>query len=231
MFALITNDDGIEAEGLAALEKLAGSLFDEIWTVAPAQPASEIGHRVTTKETIRVEERGKNRFAVHGTPADCTRLALSKILPKRPDWVLSGINHGGNLGRHDFVISGTVAAVREAAFAGIPGVAVSHFIRKGLPLDWEVASTRTLSALDEILHEPLPHGEFWCVNLPHPEAEDRKPEVIFCEQEHQPLIVEYSEVEPGHWEYSGDYHNRPRTPGSDVDVCFRGDIAVSRVSV
>ncbi|MAS96399.1 MAG: 5'/3'-nucleotidase SurE [Verrucomicrobiales bacterium] len=231
MLALITNDDGIDAEGLAALEQLASHLFDEVWTVAPAQQASEIGHRVTTKGAIRVEEQGYNRYAIHGTPADCTRLALSRILPAKPDWILSGINHGGNLGRHDFVISGTVAAVREAAFAGIPGVAVSHFIRRGLPLDWDAASSRALSALELVMGEQAETGEFWCINLPHPENEETKPQVVFCEQEHKPLIVEYSEVEPGHWQYSGDYHSRPRTPGSDVDVCFRGDIAVSRVSV
>ncbi|MEM7603449.1 MAG: 5'/3'-nucleotidase SurE, partial [Verrucomicrobiota bacterium] len=127
MRALITNDDGIEADGLAALTKLAGSYFDDIWVVAPMTQMSEIGHRVTTQGTIRYEGRGEQRFAVGGTPADCARVALAHLMPEKPDWILSGINHGGNLGRHDFVISGTVAAVREAAFAGVRGVAFSHF--------------------------------------------------------------------------------------------------------
>ena len=231
MIALISNDDGIDAEGLAALEGFAAQVFEEVWVAAPAEEASQIGHRVTTHEPIRCEERGERRFAIHGTPADCTRVALTKLLPRKPDWVLSGINHGGNLGRHDFFISGTVAAVREAAFVGIRGMAVSHFIRRGLSLDWEKASNYVLDAWESLVSKPSSPGEFWCVNLPHLETEEKVPEVVFCEQEYLPLEVKYEKSEPDSWQYIGDYHGRPRSPGSDVDVCFGGDIAISRVSV
>jgi 5'-nucleotidase len=231
MIALLTNDDGIDAAGLAALHRVAVSLFDEVWIVAPDSQMSQIGHRVTTDTPIRYEERGERRFAVTGTPADCTRVALARLMPVRPDWVLSGINHGGNLGRHDFAISGTVAAVREAAFAGIRGISLSHFLRRGIPLDWEKAADRVAPVIAGLLGEPLDDGHFWNINLPHPAPGEREPGVIHCGQERHSLHVHYEEKTPGELSYAGDYHERPRVPGSDVDVCFGGDIAVTLASL
>ena len=231
MRALLTNDDGIDADGLAAMVVLAERFFEEIWVVAPASQMSEIGHRVTTSKPIQFEERAERRFAIEGTPADCARVGMAHLLPEAPDWILSGINHGGNLGRHDFVISGTVAAVREGAFAGIPGVAFSHFLKRGRKPDWDAASVRAGRAFEQILDLPLEDGDLWTVNLPHPAPEDREPEVVFCEQERHPLLVAYEQVGENELLYAGDYHERPRRPGSDVSVCFGGDIAVSRVSV
>ena len=231
MIALLTNDDGIDAEGLDALKELATDYFDTVWVVAPAEQMSQIGHQVTTSTPIRFEQKGERSFAVHGTPADCTRVALAQLLPEQPDWILSGINHGGNLGRHDFVISGTVAAVREGAFAGIKGAAFSHFMKRGLELDWECASRWVRKAFESFLSDETTRGDFWNVNLPHPDPGDPEPKVIRCEQEQQSLLVNYEQVSNDEFLYEGDYHERPRREGSDVDVCFGGDIAVSLVSV
>jgi len=231
MIALLTNDDGIEASGLAALRSVAARFFSEVWVVAPATQMSQIGHRVTTETPIQTRQRGERLFAVEGTPADCTRVALAGLLPVRPDWVLSGINHGGNLGRHDFAISGTVAAVREAAFAGVPGISFSHYLRRGLPIDWDRAAGRVEAVIRELLDKPLEEGHFWNVNLPHPAAGDREPRIIFCPQERHSLHVIYEEKVPGQFSYAGDYHDRPRVSGSDVDVCFGGDIAVTIASL
>ena len=231
MIALLTNDDGINAEGLETLARLAESYFDEVWVVAPAKEMSQIGHRVTTDEPLEIEERGERRFAVHGTPADCARVALAHLLPAQPNWILSGINHGGNLGRHDFVISGTVAAVREGAFAGIKGIAFSHFIRREFELDWNIARERLDGVMGELLSRDLEVGSFWNVNLPHLEEGAEVPRLIDCEQERLPLEVRYSKDEAGKLRYEGDYHGRPRGPGSDVDICFGGNIAVSLASI
>lgn len=229
--ALLCNDDGIEAEGLAALRAVAESLFDEVWIVAPRSQMSQIAHRVTTDTPIDYEPRGERVFAIGGTPADCVRVALARLLPAAPDWVLSGVNHGGNLGRHDFAISGTVAAVREAAFQGIPGVALSHYLRRGLAVDWESAGRRARRVLEELLAERPGPGHFWNVNLPHPAPGEPEPRSVRCEQERHSLHVHYEEPEPGQLAYAGDYHERPRVAGSDVDVCFRGDIAVTLASI
>lgn len=228
---LLTNDDGIEAAGLAALLAVAERHFDEVWVVAPDSQRSQIAHRVTTESPLRYERRGHRRFAIDGTPADCVRVALACLLPAPPDWVLSGINHGGNLGRHDFAISGTVAAVREAAFLGIPGIALSHYLQRGREVNWEAAAARVDALLPELLAERPAPGAFWNVNLPHPAPGDPEPRALRCEQERHALHVRYEERQPGLLSYAGDYHERRRVAGSDVDVCFRGDIAVSLVGI
>src|SRR6516162_8079498 len=105
---LLTNDDGIDAEGLAALAEAAAPL-GTIVCVAPDSHHSGCGHRVTTDRPLRVRPLGDNRWSLDGTPADCVRVALAHVAPD-VDWVLSGVNHGSNLGV-DVFHSGTVAAV------------------------------------------------------------------------------------------------------------------------
>src|SRR5579884_722134 len=160
MHLLLTNDDGIDAPGLAALEEAARS-FGTLHVVAPAEGQSGCGHRVTTGSGVRVRHHAADRVAVHGTPGDCVRLAL-RLLPP-PAWVLAGVNAGGNLGA-DVHYSGTVAAVREAALHGLPGVAVSQYRRKGLDFDWPRAARMAATALRELLARPWTPGTFWNVN-------------------------------------------------------------------
>jgi len=107
---LISNDDGIDAPGLAALITAAHTVGEPA-VVAPAGPQSGVSHAVTYEGFVRMETRAKNRVAIHGTPADCARIGLLNVVPDAK-WVLSGINQGGNLGA-DVYYSGTVAAVRE----------------------------------------------------------------------------------------------------------------------
>ena len=126
MHVLITNDDGIHAPGLQALADAVSQLGWDYTIVAPATEQSMCGHRVTTHQHLKVETPEERRYAVHGTPADCVRLALFALNVK-PDLVLSGINAGGNLGQ-DIVISGTVTAAREAAYHGIRAMALSHYM-------------------------------------------------------------------------------------------------------
>src|SRR5436189_111472 len=103
-----------------------------------ATPDSGCGHRVTTDGPIRLMKRSDTRWAIDGTPADCVRVALAKLAPDVA-WVLAGINHGGNLGA-DVYHSGTVAAVREAAFHGKPAIAFSQYCKRGHEIDWQRAS-------------------------------------------------------------------------------------------
>src|SRR4051812_30677115 len=137
MRLLLTNDDGIDAPGLQALLDATRGLGKAV-VVAPAGPQSGVSHAVTTGTAVRVEPRGPGRFAVRGTPADCVRVGLHRLCPDAA-WVLSGVNHGGNLGA-DVHYPGTVAAVREAVLHGWPGVAVSHYRRRGAGVDWPRAA-------------------------------------------------------------------------------------------
>jgi 5'-nucleotidase len=122
---LLTNDDGIDAPGIRALEREFASRSDvELWTVAPKLGCSTSSHGMSLSRPVFTEERGPRRFAVDGLPADCVYLALYGLLERRPDVVVSGINRGANLGC-DVIYSGTVACAREAALRGVHGVAAS----------------------------------------------------------------------------------------------------------
>lgn len=223
MTLILTNDDGIDAPGIRALQKAVNG---QGIIVAPKDHLSGCGHQVTTTQPIHVDRRSETEYAVGSTPADCTRLAITHLC-KNVKWVLSGINAGGNLGV-DVYISGTVAAVREAAMHGIPGIAVSHYIRRPLVVDWDVAARCTANVLADLFARPIEPGTFWNVNLPHLEPGSADPEVVFCQPSTQPLPVNYR-VEGDNYYYAGVYAKRDRTPGSDVDVCFSGKIAVTRL--
>lgn len=224
---LLTNDDGIHAPGLEALRQAAAGLGEPV-LVAPCDHLSGCSHRVTTDGPIRVSEEGAGRYAVAGTPADCVRVGLHALAPGAA-WVLSGVNEGGNLGA-DVHHSGTVAAVREAVLHGRPGIALSHYRRRGRTIDWERAARWVRPLLADLLARPWTPGTFWNVNLPHPEPGAPDPEVGFCPLEEAPLPLSFRR-EGDCLHYDGDYHGRPRTPGSDVDVCFGGKIAVTKVAL
>ncbi len=123
---LVTNDDGIHAPGLVAMEAIAAQLSDDVWVVAPAEEQSGAGHSLTLSQPVRLRELGPRRFAVKGTPTDCVMLALGHVLKDhKPDLILSGVNRGGNLAE-DVTYSGTVAAAMEGCLAGVRSVALSQ---------------------------------------------------------------------------------------------------------
>jgi 5'-nucleotidase len=222
---VLTNDDGIDAPGIRALQN---AIAGQGVIVAPKEHLSGCGHQVTTHRPIHLQRRSEREYAVDGTPADCTRLAIAQIVPD-VQWVLSGINAGGNLGV-DVYISGTVAAVREAAMHGIPAIAISHWIKRPWIIDWDVATYWTAKVLAELFSRPLPAGSFWNVNLPHLEVGTPEPDIVFCEPSTQPLPVEYR-VEGEFYHYAGEYAKRDRAAGTDVDICFSGNIAVTLIQL
>lgn len=143
---LLTNDDGFDAPGLQALVKaFAGA--GELYVSAPAQNQSGAGHSVTLADAVVVQERpleGVVRaIAVEGSPATAARMGLEKYLPRTPDLVISGINRGENLGTSVY-LSGTLGAAREAAFAGVPAIAVSIMGNRQETYETAAAATRAL---------------------------------------------------------------------------------------
>jgi 5'-nucleotidase len=230
MTLILTNDDGIDAPGIQALLKAVDSYSDtyKIMTVAPKDHQSGCGHQVTTASAIALHKRSDNEYAIAGTPADCTRVALSHLC-KDVKYVLSGINAGGNLGV-DAYISGTIAAVREAAMHGVPGIAISHYRKGKLDYNWDAATRWTIKIIGELFTYPLAPGSFWNVNLPHLLPDAPEPEIVFCQPCTKPLPVDFR-IEGNNLYYVGDYSKRDRTPDSDIDVCFSGNIAVTQLRV
>lgn len=123
MLILLSNDDGIHSEGLTCLKETLEK-DHEVFVVAPEKERTCISHAVTIHKPLRIKSLSDNTFCTNGTPADCICLALNKILPKKPDLIISGINRGPNMGQ-DVHYSGTVAAAKEGAFMGIASMAVS----------------------------------------------------------------------------------------------------------
>jgi len=162
---LLTNDDGIEAEGLRELASALEGL-GTVSVVAPSREQSGSAQSLTLRQPIVCHTAGERRWAVDGTPADCIIVALHKLLPERPDLVISGINHGGNLGENVYY-SGTVGAAREAAIHHLPAMAVSLVSKSAAPR-FDAAARLTRSAAELILHEGLPEQVLLNVNVPDP---------------------------------------------------------------
>jgi 5'-nucleotidase len=179
---LLTNDDGIEAEGLQALRRALLGLSDvELAVIAPDGNRSAFARMITTRRPLWVQEvdfgDGTLGYATDGTPVDCVRLAkLGLVEGFEPDVVVSGINHGANLG-DDITYSGTVAAALEGIVLGIPGIAVSQQsarremdFRFGQEFDFTVAADFAARVVDELDDVPMPEGTLLNVNVPadHP---------------------------------------------------------------
>ena len=160
---LLTNVDGIDSPGIAALEE-ALSPLGSITTVAPDREMSATSHRITLHQTVRYESAGAHRYAVDGSPADCVILACLRILQQRPSLVISGVNRGLNLG-DDINYSGTVSAAFEAALQGMPAIAVSTFASE--KTDFRSAAGVTARLARRVLDHGLPPDVVLNVNFPN----------------------------------------------------------------
>jgi 5'-nucleotidase len=257
---VLTNDDGIDAPGIRTLYEAItgldlplGFLGDRpapngqnpstqnIVLVAPDRQYSGCGHQVTSYHPIGIQRRSDAEFAISGTPADCVRVAYGHLASgdKPIELVLSGINAGGNLGIDNY-ISGTVAAVREATMLGIPAIALSHYRHKGREFDWQKAAKLTGQVLNELLQKPFEPGTFWNVNLPHPMPNAPEPELVYCDSDICSLPIEFKVSFEQHDQHDriseyvtnvGAYENRDRTPGRDIDVCFGGNVAITKIRI
>ncbi len=176
MRILVTNDDGINAPGLVALEQIAAELSDDIWVVAPAEEQSGAGHSLTLSQPVRLREITPRRFAVRGTPTDCVMLALGAVMAdNKPDLILSGVNRGGNLAE-DVTYSGTVSAAMEGCLAGIRSIALSQVMldyTAGME-DFSTATTHGADVLRRVQSIDWPTGVLININFPGVLAADVK---------------------------------------------------------
>lgn len=163
---LISNDDGINAPGLAILERIARSLSDDVWVVAPDAEQSGAGHSLTLTKPLRMRKIEEKRWVVSGTPTDCVMLAVNKIMPDDlPTLILSGINRGGNLAE-DVTYSGTVSVAMEGTLVGIPSIALSQCIRPGERTKWETAEKYALDVIKDLIEAGWPADVLINVNFP-----------------------------------------------------------------
>jgi 5'-nucleotidase len=163
---LLSNDDGIHAPGLEVLERIARSISDDVWVVAPETEQSGASHSLTIHRPLRLRQLGERRFVVDGTPTDCVLLAINHILKdRRPDLVLSGVNHGSNMGE-DVTYSGTIAAAMEATLLGVPAIALSQHLDPTRPADWPTAERWGPEVVAKAMSVAWPRNVLVNVNFP-----------------------------------------------------------------
>jgi 5'/3'-nucleotidase len=220
---LVTNDDGVHAPGIKALRE-ALAQRGEVHVVAPDREVSACAQSLTLKHPLRAERVEERIHAVDGTPADCVNLALVKLLPRRPDLVVSGINRGANLGE-DVFYSGTVGGAREGTFFGVPSIAISLAARAEADFAPSAEFAARLAGL--VLEKGLPERTLLNVNVP-PGVPSGAVITVQGRREHEGTILEgldprrrtYYWIEEGHDKWLSDEL-------SDINAVRRGFISIT----
>ncbi len=232
---LLSNDDGIDAPGLALLEKIARELSDDVWVVAPQTEQSGAGHALTIHDPLRFRQHDEKRFSVRGTPTDCVLVAVNHLLKgRKPDLVLSGINSGGNLGE-DVIYSGTVAAAMEGTLLGLRAVALSQvFDDRADPGPWAVAERWAPEIIRKVVSRPWSRNVMVNVNFPDWDAE-RITGIAVTRQGKRKLgdeIIERNDPRNRAYLWIGAARNEDRlTAGTDVEAAARGAVSVTPLCV
>jgi 5'-nucleotidase len=230
MIILLCNDDGIQSEGLTALESSLGPL-GELYTVAPDRAQSSMSHALTLHRPLRVQELGSRRLAVDGTPVDCVKLALTGLLPVRPDLVVSGINKGPNLG-DDIIYSGTVSAAIEAALLAIPAVAVSLVTFQAF--DFRAAAEFTADLVGKIREGGFAPATLLNVNVPALPRDQLKGWKLtrMGKRHYSETIVERVDPRGGKYYWiGGDDLGFARDEGTDCLAVHEGYVSVTPLKV
>ncbi|MBB4064979.1 5'/3'-nucleotidase SurE [Gellertiella hungarica] len=168
MRILLTNDDGIHAEGLAVLERIARQFTDDVWVVAPETDQSGLAHSLTLSEPLRLRKAGPTRFALKGTPTDCVIMGVREVLDSPPDLILSGVNCGSNVA-DDVTYSGTVAGAIEGTLLGIPSFALSqaYIPNSGRTISWKTTEKFAPEILQQLLDAGPSPGTLVNINFPY----------------------------------------------------------------
>ncbi len=228
---LVTNDDGINAPGLKVLEKIAHSLSDDVWVVAPEYEQSGASHSLTLVEPLRVRKISKRRFAVGGTPTDCVVMAVNQVVDgRKPDLILSGVNRGANLAE-DVTYSGTIAAAMEGTLLGIPSIAMSQVFTRPEPIHWGTAETHGASVVRKLRKAGWPSDVLINVNFPPVKARDVKGTVVTVQGRRDVGKIQIHEREDprGGLYYWLGFRRQVGKPGeaTDLGAMVRAQISVT----
>ena len=226
MKILLTNDDGIGSPGLEALQEALKE--HELCVVAPDGERSGYSHRITLKEPVKFVLRGDGVYACSGTPADCVLYSIHGAIDFEPDVVVSGINIGPNLGT-DLIYSGTAAAARQAAFMGIPGIAVSQMLKEK-----EIEYSQGAEFLNEYIERLVAAWDkdhFFNINVPYPECTPLEHEITSPSRRIYRDTVESYTAPDGHSYHflSGPWPGAESEAGTDWDAVSRCRISVSPI--
>lgn len=231
MRILCSNDDGIHAQGLESLVKIARELTDDVWVIAPQEEQSGAARALTLAHPIRIRKYDDRRFSVSGTPTDAVMMGVSKIIEgAKPDLVLSGVNNGQNIAE-DVTFSGTIAAAMQGMSMGIPSIALSLARLSRESARWRTPETFGANIIRRLLKEGWPGDVVVNVNFP-----DRDPEEIteieVTSQGHRDAVQLYAEEREDlrggkyYWYgYTGTRSNPPE--GTDIRAIYDGRISIT----
>ncbi len=235
MRILLTNDDGIHAEGLAALERIAARLSEDVWVCAPEYEQSGASRALTLAEPIRVRQISERKFTTTGTPTDCVMLGVHELVPgPRPDLVLSGVNRGANLAE-DVTMSGTVAGAIEAMALGVPGIALSQmgFYEPGAT--FEAAETHAPGVIARLVEIGWPGDVVLNINFPN-RAPAEIAEVEVTRQgfrdAHIRMAEKRTDLRGRDYYWVGFRQTRSSPPeGTDLRALYEGRISVTPLHI
>jgi len=228
---LVSNDDGIYSDGIRVLAEQLKKIA-RVVVAAPDREKSAASHSLTLHRPLRIQNIKKNYYAISGTPTDCITLGVYEILKKKPDLIVSGINHGGNLG-DDVHYSGTVSAAMEGAIMGIPAIAMSLVTRDDNPR-YLPAAQFAVRLARQVAKNGLPHGMVLNVNVPNCPAKKIKG-YAYCKlgkRNYGDIIVE--KLDPRNKKYywiGGDESGYDDIPGSDCNAILEKKISITPLQV
>ncbi len=231
MRILLTNDDGILAPGLKALERMAREISKDVWVVAPETEQSAASHSLTLHRPLSLRRISARRWAVNGTPTDCVYLAIHKVLAgKRPDLVLSGVNRGSNIGE-DVTYSGTIAAAMEATLLRVPAIALSQYYDDGEYIPWKTAEVWGVKTVRALLKEGWPKNVLINVNFPDRPAGKVKGILAGKQGEHEVFDAFEERIDPRgrtyYWVGQDHVEDVQGGRGTDLRAVNEGYVSVS----
>jgi 5'-nucleotidase len=237
MRILLTNDDGIHAEGLEALERIAAAIGDEVWVCAPEVEQSGASRALTLSDPLRVRKIGERRFAVDGTPTDCVLLAVQELMPAKPDLVLSGVNRGQNIGE-DVTVSGTVAGAIQGMALGVPSIALSQALmtfHDDADALYETAEAYAPGIIKKALEAGWPADVILNLNFPDLKPQDVTTVEVTRQGLRDVFNVHFEKRTDlrGRTYYWTGFRQEPSNPpeGTDIRAIYEGRISVSPLHI
>ena len=233
MRILITNDDGVHAPGLAVLERIAKTLTDDVFVVAPESDQSGVAHSLSLNDPLRLRKISERHFAVKGTPTDCVIMGARRILDgAKPDVILSGVNCGQNVAE-DVIYSGTIAGAMEGAILGVPSIALSQAYSPATGRDganWSCAETLAPALIAKILAEGVPPNVVMNVNFPACEPQEVQGVAVTVQGRRGYLVNVDARADgrgnPYYW-IAFDRHHLTPGEGTDLEAMAQNLISVT----
>ncbi|TDF38311.1 5'/3'-nucleotidase SurE [Alteromonadaceae bacterium M269] len=231
MKILLSNDDGVHAEGLACLHAAIAEKKHDVTVIAPDRNCSGASNALSLHQPLRMQQMPTGFYSINGTPSDCVHLGINSFLEDDPQLVVSGINHGPNLG-DDVIYSGTVAAATEGRFMGLPAIAVSLADKKG---DYFSTAARvTVEIIQHLLEHPLPADQILNINVPNlPYDELKGIKVTRQGRRHraESMIKTKDPFNRDIYWYGGIGQEQDAGPGTDFHAVANGYCSVTPITV